>query len=68
MLITRTCPFTGDQIAKNIAVTELQLRTWKSGVRIQIAMSNLTPDEREFIKTGITSEVWDRIFTFNSPD
>jgi hypothetical protein len=26
---------------------------------IQEAMPNLTPDEREFIKTGITNDEWD---------
>ena len=29
---------------------------------IQDAMPNLTPDEREFIKTGITPKEWDEMF------
>jgi len=29
---------------------------------IQDIFPNLLPDEREFIKTGITSEEWDNLF------
>lgn len=29
---------------------------------IQDIFPNLSPDEREFIKTGITSEEWDNLF------
>lgn len=36
---------------------------WKAGERIQIAFPFLTAYEREFIKTGITSEEWDAIFS-----
>lgn len=60
MKITRTSPFTGKEHTLDIPVTEQQLRDWQSGVLIQNAMPNLTPDEREFIKTGITAEEWDR--------
>ena len=60
MKITRTSPFTGKEHTLEIPVTEQQLRAWLSGVLIQDAMPNLTPDEREFIKTGITAEEWDR--------
>jgi hypothetical protein len=46
-----------------IEVTLEQLRSWQvDGVLIQNAMPHLTPDEREFIKTGITPEEWDSAF------
>jgi|TARA_R100000234_G_C4991961_1_gene176008 hypothetical protein len=46
-----------------IDVTLEQLSSWQvDGVLIQNAMPHLTPDEREFIKTGITPEEWDSAF------
>ena len=60
--ITRTSPLTKKERTIEIAVTTEQLQAWKSGVLIQEAMPNLTPDEREFIKTGITASDWGIIF------
>jgi hypothetical protein len=34
------------------------MRDWENGTLIQLAMPNLTPDQREFIMTGVTSEEW----------
>jgi hypothetical protein len=62
MKITRRDPFTGKTNTLDIAVTEEQLISWHSGTLIQNAMPNLTPDEREFIKTGITAESWAETF------
>ena len=42
----------------DIDVTDEQLQDWREGTAIQDAMPNLTPDEREFIKTGITPKEW----------
>jgi len=53
MLIERIHPFTGKLNAMELPVTEEQLRSWRDGELIQNAMPNLTPDEREFIKTGL---------------
>lgn len=62
MKITRTSPFSGKENTMEIAVTQEQLDNWKAGQLIQNAMPNLTPDEREFIMTGITAEEWDETF------
>jgi len=63
MLITRTSPFSGNTNVMEIDVTQEQLRSWQvDGVLIQNAMPHLTPDEREFIKTGIPPEEWDSAF------
>ena len=35
---------------------------WADGALIQDAFPWLMPDEREFIKTGITPEEWNNIF------
>jgi len=62
MLITKTSPFSGNTNVMEIDVTQEQLSSWENGTLIQNAMPHLTPDEREFIKTGITSEEWDSAF------
>lgn len=47
----------------DIPVTEAQLQSWEfGGELIQNAMPDLTPDQREFIKTGITPDEWDTMF------
>tara|TARA_R110000772_G_scaffold266171_1_gene388286 strand:+ start:4803 stop:4997 length:195 start_codon:yes stop_codon:yes gene_type:complete len=61
MKITRKSPFTGESTTMDIRVTQEQIDDWKSGTLIQNAMPNLTPDEREFIKTGLTSDDWNSI-------
>ncbi len=62
MLIKRKSPFSGLNHEMEIDVTEAQLAEWQSGTLIQHAMPSLTPDEREFIMTGITPEEWDATF------
>lgn len=58
MLITRKSPFSNKENTLDIDVTPEQLADWRAGTNIQHAMPALTPDEREFILTGITSEEW----------
>jgi len=43
-------------------VTQEQIDAWRGGVLIQRAMPELTPDEREFIMSGITKDEWDTVF------
>ena len=62
MIITRKSPFSGKLHSAVINVTQKQLDLWESGMLIQDAMPNLTANEREFIKTGITPEEWDNAF------
>ena len=56
MLIERKHPFSGVVNIKEIPVTQEKLSDWKSGTLIQDAMPNLTPSQREFIKTGLGDE------------
>ena len=65
LTITRKCPFTGAINTKKIEVTQDQIDAWNNGKLIQEAMPDLTNGEREFIKTGITDDVW--AATFHSP-
>lgn len=62
MKITRISPLTKKERTIEIAVTQQQLNNWRRGMFIQEAMPFLTPDEREFIKTGITASDWGIIF------
>lgn len=62
MKITRKSPFTGKVHTREIPVTEEQLMRWSNGTLIQNAMPNISPDDREFIKTGITPEEWEETF------
>jgi|TARA_R110000796_G_scaffold6012_3_gene21954 hypothetical protein len=63
MNITKTSQSSGNISSMEIDVTEDQLRAWSIGGKmIQEAMPNISPDEREFIKTGITPAEWDELF------
>ena len=62
MLIERKSIHSGETTTMEIDVTPDQLWHWDHGVPIQDAMPNLTPDEREFIKTGITPKEWEEMF------
>jgi hypothetical protein len=63
MLIKRRSMLSMEVHEKEIDVTEEQLYNWQHrGMLIQDAMPHLTNAEREFIKTGITSEEWDKEF------
>lgn len=63
MLITRISPISIETNSIEIAVTQSQLDAWQAGTLIQDAMPNLSADEREFIKTGITPEEWEAMFS-----
>jgi hypothetical protein len=63
MEIKRTSRLTGVEHIRDIDVTHDQLYCWEEGgMLIQEAMPNLSADDREFIKTGITPEEWDAAF------
>lgn len=62
MKITRQSMFTGRVHTKEIDVTQEQLERWANGELIQNAMPHLSPDDREFIMTGVTAEEWNKCF------
>lgn len=63
MLIEKVSPITGKVHKLELPVTEEKIAQWKSsGTTIQDAFPELTPDEREFLLTGITSDEWDSLF------
>ena len=62
MLVNRTSILSGKVREMDLDITPAQLELYEvHGVLIQEAFPNLSPDEREFIMTGITPEEWDNI-------
>jgi|TARA_R100001530_G_C4309621_1_gene152663 hypothetical protein len=50
--------FSGQVNSMDINVTNAQIEAWRGGVLIQTAMPDLSPDQREFIMTGVTPQEW----------
>ena len=61
MKITRASELTGVTRTLDLPVTEVQFQVWLDGMLIQAAMPNLDAEQREFVKTGITSEEWETL-------
>ena len=62
MTITRTSVFTGEVHSIDLPVTEDQMLAYYQGALLQNAFPNLSPEEREFIKSGVTASEWNNIF------
>lgn len=62
MIISRTCPLTGVLIEMDLPVTEEQMQRYNRGELAQRVFPNLTADEREFIISGATADIWDVMF------
>ena len=58
MLITRKSLISGNINSMSLPITEEQYNAWEQGTLVQVAMPHLTPDEREFVMSGITPEEW----------
>ena len=68
MMVTRASSITGLTHTREVPVTEAQLNAWYDGARIQDAMPNLSAEDREFIKTGITPEEWEEYVAVDEDD
>lgn len=64
MIVERKSPLTGIVHVRDINCTVEAMKEFMSHGRrlIQDIFPDLTPDEREFIKTGITAEEWKELF------
>lgn len=63
MRITRTSMISGETNTMELPVTEEQMEKYRQGeYLLQDAFPNLTPGQREFIKTGITEQEWVDMF------
>ena len=61
MQITRKSFMTGITRTVDLDVTQQQLDNYENGVLLQDAFPNLSPSEREFIKSGITYSEWESL-------
>ena len=68
MVITKTCMLNGKTRTMDLPITEEQLREWKRGALIQDAMPNLTPDQREFLLTGMLPGEYEELFSKDPKD
>jgi hypothetical protein len=62
MLIAKTSSLTSRTHEMEIDVSDKQIALWMEGALIQDVMPNLSPDEREFLMTGITPAEWNEMF------
>jgi len=63
MIITNKSKVSGKIRSMDLNVTEEQMVRYNSGrFTLQDCFPNLSADEREFIKSGITAEEWGEIF------
>ena len=62
MKITRVSPISGKKHTMDLDITKEQLIAWEKGEFIKDVFPNLTPDEIEFIKTGVTRDEWDALY------
>jgi len=58
MKVTRKSPLSGVIMQMDLDVTREQLISWEKGELVQDAMPHLTPDERQFIISGISPYEW----------
>jgi len=65
MIITRQDPFTGIVNTMDLPITKAQINDYASGTLLQIAFPACNADQREFFKTGIMPDSWDK---FLMPD
>ena len=62
MKITKTSDFTGITRTMDLDITTEQIAAYNGGALLQNAFPNLSADEREFLKTGVTAEEWEEEF------
>ena len=62
MLVGKKSQLSGKSHEIEIDVSEKQITLWMEGALIQDVMPDLSPDEREFLMTGITPAEWDEAF------
>lgn len=58
--MTCDCPFCGT--SNDVLVETEGLKAWHNGIKIQDALPDLTPEERELLITGICPECWNKSF------
>ena len=68
MLITRKSMVSGKEHTLDLPISAAEALAYEKGALIQDAFPNLSPDQREFIKSGITAEEWTSVFGSDDDD
>lgn len=68
MMITKKSPLTGNEHTMEIDITKTAIYAWECGELIQVAMPDISSEEREFIKTGYTPSDWKKMFPAEEPE
>ena len=66
MIVRKKSALDGKTRSMELDITKAQLRAYNKGIHAQIAFPDLSSEERQFIKSGITPYEWDK--TFNNND
>ena len=61
MLISRTSMLSGVTRTVYLNILPGQIEAYNAGALLQDAFPQLTAEEREFFKTGVTKEEWDEV-------
>lgn len=61
-MIRKQSALTQEWHTLDIPVTHAQLNAWKNGGLIQEVCPNLSPDQRQFILSGVTADEWEKAF------
>jgi hypothetical protein len=63
MTVIRKSQYSGNIYTMELDVAAEQIARYEAGgILLQDAFPNLTPAEREFIKTGLTDLEWEEVF------
>lgn len=62
MIVSQTNMITGKKNQMDLPVTTQQIERWIAGELIQNVMPELSIEAREFLKTGILPEEWNKMF------
>jgi hypothetical protein len=62
MNVTKKSALTGVIRTIDLPITEEQYRNYIDGMLVQDAFPDLSPDDREFIISGVTTEEWDALY------
>ena len=60
--VVRTSIISGQSASMTMDITQAQIDAYDSGALVQDAFPNLDRSQREFFKSGITSEEWDELY------
>lgn len=62
MKITRVSPLSGQPNTLDLPITQEQLDVWRAGALVQAVFPHLSPDQREFMISGLVPGEFESLF------